>query len=98
MELAISTASSKRREFHQADYGAEDFFARDAHSWFDAREDGGLEECAVGVSARSERVSAAKELRAFVLRNPYVLLRGFDLVGVDLRSDFDGLIESVADF
>ncbi len=42
-------------------------------------------------------MAAAEELRAFVQRDLDILGRGFDLIGVDLRADFDGLIEAVAD-
>ncbi len=36
--------------------------------------------------------------RAFALCDLDVLLRGFDLGGVDLRADFDRFVEAVADF
>ena len=39
-----------------------------------------------------------RSLRAFALRDFDVFLRSFDLGGVDLRADFDGFVEAVADF
>ena len=85
-------------ELEERDDGAEDLFAGDAHLGCDSGQDGGLEESSVGVGAGGERVAAAEKLCAFALRDFDVTLRSFNLGGVDLRTDFDGFLESVAEF
>ena len=47
-------------EFDEADYGAEDLFAGDAHGGSDAAQYCGLEEVAVGVSSLSQRMAAGE--------------------------------------
>ena len=98
MELAIWMASSKVSEFDEADDGAEDFFAGDAHGRGDRAEDGGLKVRAVGVDACGECVAAGEQLCAFGEGDLDIFGRGFNLAGIDLGAYLDGFVESVADF
>src|SRR6266567_1296488 len=84
-------------EFEEADHGAKDLFARDAHIWCDAAEDGGLEEGSLVEVTAGQCPAANKQLGTFARGDADVLLRGLDLFLIDLRADFDRGIEAIAD-
>src|SRR5580658_558987 len=80
------------------DDGAEDFFASDAHLRRDAGEDGWREEGSVGIGAFRKSDAAQEHLSAFALCDVDVASGRFNLLPIDLRADFDGFVEAVADF
>src|SRR5712671_4525885 len=79
-------------------YGAEDFFLRDAHLWIAVAEDGWFVEPAFGEGAVSQAMASGEELGAFGLADLHVLHYGFELRLVDAGTHIDSWVEAIADF
>src|SRR6185437_6003785 len=84
--------------FNEADDGAEDLFAGDAHFRFYGAEDGGGEEVAFVEGSVFERVAAGEELGSFFFSDFDVAGGSVDLLLVDLRAHLDEFVEAVAYF
>src|SRR5215471_18675042 len=81
----------------QADHRPKYLFLGDAHLGIDVSEYRGLEEPSVRQVLLVERLASGLELGAFGLADLCVLLRGGNLLLVDLRAYFHGFVKAVAD-
>src|SRR5882672_10949833 len=79
-------------------YGADDFFLRDAHLWIAVTEHRRFVEPTFGERAVSQAMASGEELGAFGLADLHVLHYGFELLLVDAGTHIDSRVEAIADF